>query len=163
MEPFSIAASVGGVVGLADVICRLGKELYSFYSTCKNSSQEIQHLVTELQQLDTIIQSIRKIAQTYQTSAFATDDGLALPDVLETLQNCQSEYEVLLDLAEGANPAKFPATARGIYKKVKWVLDEKKVVRACQKLERVKSTLAAALSNTGRYSRAPIAWRLSLI
>ena len=149
-EPLSLVANVAGVVGLADVVCRLSRELYTFFTALKDASHDVQNMLQELEQLEAIILNIQNNAREYRNSLFATDDGLDLSGVSRALQGCQDEFTQLQAMVEKSGLNKVSGTAKGLANKVSWVLEEKKISKSCQRLERLKLLLTAALTTSGR-------------
>ena len=146
-DPFTVTA---GVVSLADVLWRTSKELYGFFSDVKNASKNVQSMRLELQQLEGILLSIHKHAESYDKSLYSTEDGLSASGLLTNLQYCEAEFKGLNDIVEESRRNQGLGPVDRLASKFKWVLDEKKVTRCCQRLEKVKLLLNTVLSLDGR-------------
>ena len=142
-------SSLAAVAGLADVTCRLGKELYGFFSAIKHASQDIQNMLKELQQLEAIISSIQTLAENYGNSPWATDDNLFVSGIHQTILHCKDEFETLRERVGRLRLDQHSGTAKNLTSKVKWILDDKKTVQSCQKLERIKLSLTTLLTSAG--------------
>ena len=137
------------MVGLADVTCRIGKELYVFFNAIEHAPHDIQNMLKELQQLDTIISSIHTLAENNNKPPFSTDDQLSFSAILQALHDCKSEFESLRDLVEKFKPNQQLGAKKHLANKVKWILEEKKITKSCQKLERLKLSLTTVLTSVG--------------
>ncbi|MCJ1251270.1 hypothetical protein MMC30_008501 [Trapelia coarctata] len=93
-DPLSVTASVAGIVSLADILLRTGKEVYAFFSAVKEASKNIQSMLVELQQFDGILISIKKNADSFNNSLFTTDDGHSASGLLTDLQYCEAEFKI---------------------------------------------------------------------
>ncbi|KAL9122130.1 MAG: hypothetical protein Q9187_001307 [Circinaria calcarea] len=142
-------SSLAAVVGLADVTCRIGKELYVFFNAIKHASQDVQTMLKELQQLDTIISGIHTLAENNNKPPFSTDDQLSFSAIFQALHDCKNEFETLRELVEKFKPNQQLGAKEHLANKVKWILDEKKITKSCRKLERLKLSLTAVLTSVG--------------
>jgi len=149
-DPLSVTASVAGIVSLADVLLRTGKEVYAFFSAVKEASKNVQSMLAELQQFDGILISIKKNADSFNNSLFATDDGHSALGLLTNLQYCEAEFKVLKDLVAESKRNQGLGLVEKLASKVQWVFDEKKIAQCCQRLEKVKLLLNTVLSLSGR-------------
>lgn len=151
-DPFSSLANAAAVIGLADMLCRAGKDLYLFFSAVRAASRDIQNMLEELRQLQVIVTSVQTLATNYVNSPFAGDDGLrlSLSAIAEALKGCQVEFTFLKDLTDKAGAKQQSRAGNSLATKVKWVLDGNKITQSCQKLERLKNSLSNALSVAGR-------------
>lgn len=146
-DPFSVTA---GVVSLADVVWRTSKELYAFFAAVNDASKDVQSMLLELQHFDGILTSIKNNADSFNSSACATDDGLSASGLLANLRYCLGEFEVLKDMVEESKRNQGQGSVKKLASKIKWVFDEKKIVRSCKRLGNVKVLLTTVLSLAGR-------------
>ena len=149
VDPLSIVASIGVVVGLADAILGASKKLYNFLKSVREAPSQIQALMQALKTWESISQDIKSVGTRYQLSPFFYEDSLDFGNVLETLIACQNEMtELQLSLAK-----RDPAPTRRLSKlvqNVQWTFDNKKLLASIESLERAKLSLVIALSNLGR-------------
>ena len=149
-DPFSMTANVSAVLSLVDVVCRAGKELFVFCAAIKDASNDIRYVAKELQQFNTLLSSVKAAIEQRGKSALAKCGELSWSGVVEALKDCQSELTELSLFVEKSKPKPQCGKAMNLVSKIKWVLDEGKVIRSCQRLERRKLTLITALSVIGR-------------
>ena len=151
MSNISTAANAFAVVGLADVVFRLGIASSDLYSRCRNASKDVPRLLSDLKNLANIVAQVRAYADEYSRSPYALEDSQALlPQLETTLQCCKGELEELERMAKNdksnANDTWFKQWGKGL----SWALDNQKVLRSCQQIERYMVTVNTALSLTGR-------------
>jgi hypothetical protein len=75
MSGFSTAANACAVVGLADVVFRLGVGLSDLYFRCRNASNEVPRLLSDLQALADVVAQVRAFADEYGRSPYALEDS----------------------------------------------------------------------------------------
>jgi len=155
-DPLSTAANAAAIVGLADVACRLGKELYEFFRAVKDAPRDIQNMLQELRSLEGTLLEVRKLAVDYADSSFS-NDGLSSVLLEQTLQGCVAESKSLLALVE-----KVATPATSAIDRFKWVLDHKKVKQSLGRLQRLRTHLNMALSLSGRRNEITIRNQISL-
>lgn len=159
-DPLSTVANAAAIVGLADVACRLGKELCEFFRAVKDAPRDIQHMLQELHSLEGTLLEVRKLTADYTDSSFSNEDSLSSILLEQPLQECVAEFKSLLALVEkAATPA---TSALDRFKGFKWVLDHKKVERSLGRLQRLRNNLNMALSLSGRRTEITIRNQISL-
>lgn len=155
MDPISATANIAGVIGLVDFICRSGKALYAFLSAVKDAPREIAALQEELSSIENILLIIRDYCSE-KSQLFSSDqdaEPILSGEVATTLQALQFEYSKLWNAAgdtwdyQSGKPGR---QLRVLRKRLRWVFDEKKVSRSCQRLERLKMSLSICFSALGR-------------
>ncbi|MCJ1246656.1 hypothetical protein MMC30_003865 [Trapelia coarctata] len=149
-DPLSVAASVAGIVSLADVLWRTSRDLYGFFSAVKDASKNVQSMLLELQQFEGILTSIKNNTFSFNGSQFVTNDGLSGSGLLTNLKYCSAEFKVLKDIVEDSRRNQGQGPVKKLASQVKWVFDEKKIAQCCQRLEKVKLLLNTVLSLAGR-------------
>lgn len=151
MVDISTPANAFAIVGLADVVFRLGIASSELYFRYRNASESITRLLRDLKNLADIVALVRAFAEEYNRSPYALDDSQVLLPQLETaLQCCKQELEGLEGIAKkvtsNASDAWFTQWGKGL----SWALDDQKILKSCQQIERYMVTLNTALSLTGR-------------
>ena len=149
-DPLSISANISAVLSLLDVVGRAVKELYVFCAAIKDASKDIRYIAEELRQFTALLAGVKAAVEQRETSALTERSELSWFGVVEALQGCQSELIELSVLLEKSMPKQQCGKAMNMLNKVKWVLNEKKVIRSWQRLEGQKLTLVTALSVLGR-------------
>lgn len=151
MSNISTAANAVAVVGLADVVFRLGIASLDLYSRCRNASKDVPRLLSDLKNLANIVAQVRAFADEYSRSPYALEDSQPLlPQLETTLQCCKRELEELEQIAKNdesnTNDAWFKQWGKGL----SWALDDQKVLKSCQQIERYMVSLNTGLALTGR-------------
>lgn len=148
-ETIAIAANAAGIIGLADVACRLASTLYSFFAAVKNAPENVQNLVTELQLLQSVLADVQK----YVTRLDSTPSGVQLDisnDCLHSvLRECQSKLEALRKTSMSVQD--YNGDVRRFSRRLKWVLDEKKIKQHLAMVTRLKVDLLTAILVAGKY------------
>ncbi|CAG8971972.1 hypothetical protein HYALB_00003310 [Hymenoscyphus albidus] len=79
------------------------------------------------------------------------DDSLSLvPQLENTLRDCEGELKELKQIAESARRNASDGWFQHVKKGFSWAIDEKTVSQSCQQIERHKASLNTTLSLTGR-------------
>ena len=151
MEKLSIAANAFAVVGLADVVFRLGIEAFDLYSHYRNASKNVPRLVTDLKTLADIVAQVRVFVDEYNRSPYMLEDSQALlPQLESALQACKRELEELKGVIENVKTDASDGWLKRWSKGLSCALDDQKILGSCQQIERSNVVLNTALSLTGR-------------
>ena len=153
-DPLSLAASAFAVVGVADLALRASKGVYQFLSDIKNAPTEIENLRS------CVGDNIRLVEQSKQLSQELSSQNVP-PTTNSFLNNSKENLELLKTVIRSLNReldvlaklAKKHAGASKTWGSIRWILDDKKVLKSLQKLEASKTSLNSALSLLGRYGR----------
>jgi hypothetical protein len=148
-EPFSAAASSFAVIGLIDVVLRAGKEVYQFLGSIQDAPTEVDSLRCSIHDNALLVEELKRywgeIQQSVSSASSCTTDlSQAIPQFTAALRTLNRELSALVTLAKRHD---------GITKswgKIKWVLDQRKVLKIVQRLEVSKSTLGLGLMLVGR-------------
>lgn len=140
-----LAAGAFAIVGVADVAVRTGREVHSFLRNIVDAPEEINRLCTIVKEVailaETAKQLLDKIAKQKQTDT--TRQSISLFEVaLKSLNRELQNLRVLSARFRGGNSA---------WSRVRYVLDERKLNKAFENLERSKSLIGNALQVAGRY------------
>lgn len=123
MEAFSTAANAFSVIGLADVVFRLGVDTASLYSRYRNASKDIASLVDEIQAFVEIIAQIRVYLDEYRQSPYAQSDGQSLlPQLSKILSDCEKELRYIQQLANKHKREPNDGLAMQMMKSWRWTL-----------------------------------------
>ncbi|KAI1520077.1 hypothetical protein Ptr86124_000445 [Pyrenophora tritici-repentis] len=140
-----LAAGVLAIVGAADVAVRTGREVHGFLRNIAGAPEEINRLCATVKEVailaETAKQLLDKIAKRKQTEVTEQSIGLfeaALKSMNRELQNLR----VLIARFRGGN---------NTWSRVRYVLDERKLNKAFENLERSKSLLGNSLQVASRY------------
>ncbi|CAE7014055.1 hypothetical protein PTTW11_02595 [Pyrenophora teres f. teres] len=134
-----LAAGVLAIVGTADVAVRTGREVHGFLRNIAGAPEEINRLCATVKEVailaETAKQLLDKIAKQRQTDVTGQSVGLfeaALKSLNRELQNLR----ILSARFRGGN---------NTWSRVRYVLDERKINKAFENLERSKSLLGNSL------------------
>jgi hypothetical protein len=102
MEPLSLAANIGAVIGLLDAVCRLGKDTYRVVSAIKHAPDEVKRLSLELQEIDFLLLNIHQYCQRYQRQhpTMIAESNSAITHLSTLLQKLRLEYEATTEIVE---------------------------------------------------------------
>ncbi|CAG8959578.1 hypothetical protein HYFRA_00001480 [Hymenoscyphus fraxineus] len=151
MPDLSVPANAFAIVGLADVVLRLSIEAAELYSRYSNASQTVNRLIRDLGNLVDIVTHVRAFTADYNNSPFVVDDSQSLvPQLENTLRDCEGELQDLKRIAESARRNTTDGWFQHVKKGFSWAIDEKTVLQSCQQIEKYKATLNTTLSLTGR-------------
>ncbi|KAK1853431.1 hypothetical protein CCHR01_03957 [Colletotrichum chrysophilum] len=146
----SLTANIAGVIGLADVVFRNGKELYDLYSRCRNAPAAKAFLLAELLASTSTIAQARIYLDDHQNSTLTATDGHSFPDVKTILTLFGQEFDLLCNMINDSR-----ATFRGgwfnqLTKNFRWAIEEQTIAQSCNRLHRLTNSMIAALSVSGR-------------
>ncbi|OAL46496.1 hypothetical protein IQ07DRAFT_590637 [Pyrenochaeta sp. DS3sAY3a] len=130
---FETAAGAFAVVGVADVLVRTGRELYRFLSDVSDAPDEVKRLSECVRETILLVDALNKQAKTIVDAAIAASVQAAVKALNRELQS----LKVVLAKLKGAKTT---------WSRIKYVLDEKKVLKTLNNLERSKSLLANSLN-----------------
>jgi hypothetical protein len=144
-DPFSIGASSFAVVGAADVVLRASAECYRFFSSIKDAPDEVNQLCIAIKENKRLVQSLQKHLDELRDPAScismptqsSTSELYGFDSAFRALQREMIALEKLAKKHNGPNKT---------WGRVKWYLDERKIAKSREKLERAKSMLGLALS-----------------
>ncbi len=142
---FSVTTSSFAAVGLADVVIRVGKELYGFLAAIKGAPTEIRRLQSDLRDLKLIVSEVKLYWEEFNLSSSPANRHDVLHSFVSSLEAVREELFASADLAK---------TKEGIAKrlagKIKWVFEEREIAKSLKRLESHKAALNIALILVGR-------------
>ncbi|KAI8317478.1 hypothetical protein K4K59_006740 [Colletotrichum sp. SAR11_240] len=131
-DPLSIAASIAGLVGLADIVFA---RLVKFGRSVKNAEEEIRHLAQEINLLGGALNSLERLAQVLKDDAFDTNLRMHnIDDCRETLKEINRKLE------------KLEATSSLMKQKLMWPFTKDRVREWLDDLSKHKESINLALS-----------------
>lgn len=152
------AAGIFAIIGVAEVIVRTGREVHGFLRDISGAPEEIDRLCTTVKETTLLAETIKQILETLASRkpADTTDRITALFE--SALKSLQRELQNLRILN-----ARFRGVSNKTWSRVKYVLDERKVNKMFNNLERAKSLLANSLHVASRYMIPRVANEPALI
>jgi hypothetical protein len=136
---FEAAAGAFAVVGVADVLVRTGRELYSFLCDLADAPEEIIRLCEIIKETIHLHAAAQKCQQDVKVQSTSTAPGNALVLLESASKALNRELQSLSRLV-----TKFKGTKT--WSRVKYVLSEPKTNKAIANLEGVKALLGNALT-----------------
>jgi hypothetical protein len=136
---FEAVAGSFAVVGVADVLVRTGRELYRFLCDVADAPQELVRLREAIRETLILYQNSKRFQDDLRTgSTFANATGAlsALEPAVRALHRELQSLKVLV--------ARFRGTKT--WSRIKYVLNEAKVIKAINNLESAKTLLANSLT-----------------
>lgn len=137
-----VFATVAGVASVIDVALRACSVLYSSLHYLKEAPELSQRLRQTVQSVESILRCLNDFIAVYRRQQASTGLPGCLPDAVN--------HEVVLIKAELDALSKLlpaPGANGQIRRRVKWVLDRKRVDEVVQRLDSHKITLTLALQS----------------
>ena len=133
-------STVAAVVSLVDVTIRACEGISSLIVGLKDAPNAAQHLRQTMQNAKSVLGSLKLYVSEYESSSLFTQQHQLLPEIVEKeLLGIRADLSLLQKfLPSSGNQGK-------IGQRVKWVLDEKKVVRVVRRLESRQTALMTGL------------------
>lgn len=135
--------TIASVVQLVDVALRLSRECYTFLHAVKGSRK---HIEAASHQVNTILSVL--LALKIYIDELKTEEGnnAAVPEPIA--QVAHHIQDLLVDLRSIIPD---DCTNLGLYRRIGWVMDTKRLRDLSQRLENEKSTLQVALQISAQY------------
>lgn len=153
-EALAVLGGVASAVQLADVICRISTELYSFFWAIRDASEEMQRLRDVLQGLESATRNIQLHNVEYASSIAAVEEHEVLPEVMTNLKNIKTELDALRTTTGSSVAAGHAGAGRQTSKlsqRMKWIYNKKHINAVVGRLEGHKSNLELAMIALGLY------------
>ncbi|KAI4933096.1 hypothetical protein J4E85_003499 [Alternaria conjuncta] len=139
-----VAAGIFAIIGVADVVVRMGREAHGFLRDIAGAPEEIDKLCTTVKETALLAETVKQLLDTVacRKQPNATNHMVALFE--SALKSLQRELQNLRILS-----ARFRSGGK-TWSRVKYVLDERKISKMFNNLERSKSLLANSLHVASR-------------
>jgi hypothetical protein len=145
MSGLEVAASAFAIVGVADVLVRTGREVYSFLRDVADAPKELERLRETVQDVVLLAETSRPSLETLKAGTAAGPPTAATSSLDAALKALDRELRSL----KGFIPK---VKGRRTWNNVKHVLDASKVAKSTRNLENAKTFLASALTLASRYA-----------
>jgi hypothetical protein len=132
-------------VGLADVVIRVGKELYGFLAAIKGAPTEIRRLQSDLRDLELIVSEVKLYWEEFNLSSSPANRHDVLHSFVSSLEAVREEFFCLGRLGQDKE-----GIAKRLAGKIKWVFEEREIAKSLKRLESHKAALNIALILVGR-------------
>jgi hypothetical protein len=136
---FEAAAGAFAVVGVADVLVRAGRELYSFLGDVADAPKEIDRLREVIRETVLLYHNSRGCQQDLKTRGASTGAADVTASLESAAKALDREMRELTKIAKKYNGIK-------TWGNVKFVLGKDRLNKAVQRLEHAKNSLANALT-----------------
>lgn len=137
-----VFATVAGVGSSIDVALRACNALCDAIRYLKDAPELSQRLQRNVQSVESILQTLEAFVAQYRRSQALTGQSGFLPDaVTHEIISIKTELEALSTLLPAAS------SSDQLRRRLKWVLDRKKVAEVLQRLEGHQITLILALQS----------------
>ena len=138
MDPLSVAASIAGLVSIADVVFR---RTYKYIKAVKDAQKEISALSNEISALFGILRRLELLACQVDEDVF--DSTLRLEHIFECQQTLEKVNSILeKDDTSSLDDRLLESTRR----RLRWPLSKSRTEKLIEEIERHKSTLTLALT-----------------
>ncbi|KAI4696007.1 uncharacterized protein J4E88_000178 [Alternaria novae-zelandiae] len=139
-----VAAGIFAIIGVADVVVRMGREVHGFLRDIAGAPEEIDRLCTTVKETALLAETVKQLLDTVacRKQPNATNHMVALFE--SALKSLQRELQNLRILS-----ARFRSGGK-TWSRVKYVLDERKISKMFNNLERSKNLLANSLHVASR-------------
>ena len=140
------------IVGLVDATISLGSRLYAFLCSVRGASKDIEALLVELQQLNTVFPLVRSyIEEKLLKPSGHTELDNVLQNLLHTtLQACMAEFKSLLRILRRLDTSEETRALTNLVRRVAWTFKAADIEKATLRLETRKQALSLGLSLSGR-------------
>lgn len=135
-DPLSVAASVAGLVSLADIVVQ---HLVRYIREVQDAKSEVSALLREVSTLGGILKSLEVVVAQLDSGPVDTSSQT------HVIHSCYTLLERLRNLLEAKDPTGSRRTFATITKKLFWPISKPESERLLKELERHKATLGLAL------------------
>ncbi|KAG4254481.1 hypothetical protein FPRO04_11437 [Fusarium proliferatum] len=137
-DPLSLAASIAGLISLADVIFRT---TYKFVRAAKDAKDEIQSLLDEINNLSSVLRRLEALASDLE------DEGQSFDPTLRNhyLNHCYKTFNKIESRVKKASESFKKSKLDGIVRQLKWPFSSSETKELLTELSRHKETISVAL------------------
>jgi hypothetical protein len=138
-DGLSIAASIAGLISIADIIVRRG---FKYAKAVKDADKSVKALIEEVNSLSGILHSLKNVAETLQDDQVAFEPATQIHYVEDSYQTLQKVQKLLDEADPVAGEGRIDSTKR----KLKWPIAGSRVKELLSEVERHKATMTLAIS-----------------
>ena len=136
-DPFS---TVAAVVSFADVTIRACKVIYQIAGSWKDAPNAIQRLRQTVQNIESMLESLRLYVVEYESSKLCLEQHQLLPEVVK---NALPEIDMEIKVLKGClSPA---GTQGNIRQRIRRMIDEKKILAVVSRLNSRQAIITSTL------------------
>lgn len=138
-DGLSVAASVAGLVQIADVVVRRG---YRYIREVKNAEKSVEQLIDEVNKLSGVLHSLKNVAERCEDDKMEIDPTAQIHHI----EACLKTLQLVDTHLEHSNPATKAMGMDSIKSKLKWPLNKSKVKELMLEVEKHKSVMSLAMT-----------------
>ncbi|KAJ4032240.1 hypothetical protein NW761_012799 [Fusarium oxysporum] len=137
-DPLSLAASIAGLISLADLVF---KNTYKFVRAAKDAKDEIQCLVDEINNLASVLRRLEALTSDLE------DEGQSFDPTLRNhyLNHCYKTFHRIESRVKKASDSFKKSKFDGIVRQLKWPFSSSETKELLAELSRHKETISVAL------------------
>ena len=137
-DPLSVAASIAGLITIADVVVRKG---YCFLHDLKDVEKDAKKLIDEVNLLSGILHSLKNVAEYLASDGYKFNPATQIHYV----NACQKSLQRIQAQLDEADPTS-SSGAKKLKKKLKWPFEKHKTEELLADIEKHKATMTLAMS-----------------
>ncbi|KAF5599961.1 hypothetical protein FPANT_2917 [Fusarium pseudoanthophilum] len=137
-DPLSLAASIAGLISLADVIFRT---TYKFVRAAKDAKDEIQSLLDEINNLSSVLRNLEALTADLENEGQSSDPTLRN----HYLNHCHRTSIKIESRVKKASDSFKKSKFEGIVRQLKWPFSSSETKELLAELSRHKETISVAL------------------
>ncbi|PNP78595.1 hypothetical protein FNYG_08074 [Fusarium nygamai] len=139
-DPLSIAASIAGIIGLADAVFRY---TFKFSRTASGAKDEVHRLNEEIGSFSTVMRKLHALACNLEAQGQVFESALRV----EHLAQCERTFEKIRKrLTKAVDDFKNPSKWQGLARKLKWPFSVSETKDLLADISRYKDTISLAAS-----------------
>jgi hypothetical protein len=151
LNNLSVTANILQVIGFhTDTVFCVGQGLYELIDKARFASQNIALLLHQLQALLSVVASVKFVVDAHQRSSSAHQDGHGLPNIHTLLLLIERDFRHLKDILDSTVGSSRAGWLSSLQTSFWWVLKDRDVIDARQRLSQYTQQLSVALSAVGR-------------
>lgn len=134
-DPLSLAASLAGLVSLADTVFR---HVYRYVRGCMDAKEEITKIAQELQSFTGILRGVQALAQSLEEEGDTYDPSIRVHHVYYCEQTLNKIHERMKRAAQKMEKGK---SKGGLVQQLKWPFSKSETKEVLEELERHKTNM----------------------
>ena len=139
-EAVGLAASIGGLVGIASQVCKL---CHNYYSEVMNAQADIQQFVSEISSLAGLLEPLSTPAQANKISPVS--DSVPIWQLVHQCKEMLEKFQGELELQRQPKKLSDSIAQKFQMTSLKWPFKKEDTQKGIQQTERLKSTVTLKL------------------
>ena len=138
-DGLSVAASVAGLIQIADIVVRRG---YRYIRDVKNAEKSVEQLIDEVNKLSRVLHSLKNVAERCEDEKMEIEPTAQIHHI----EACLKTLQIVDTHLDDSNPATKADSMDNIKSKLKWPLNRSKVKELLLEVEKHKSVMSLAMT-----------------